>query len=171
MNLTRSCRATFAIACAATVCLGQIRDRGEPSFRLSLTGNCGYGTGYRCLLNSTGDSGVIIVNGRERPVGWADFRRIKAEIVNYAMELTEAAYGSPRDSADFKGELAIAALDRNTVIRLNAALTVGTLGDGPMTDLLRLLMKQVDDTLRLPQVSAVKPAKKKKAARPPLDKK
>jgi hypothetical protein len=67
------------------------------------------------------------------------------------MDLTEAAYGTPRVSTDFSGELTIAALDRNSVIRLTAALTLGDLDDPSMTGLLELLMKQVADTLRLKQ--------------------
>lgn len=164
-------RTAFAVAVTAAAVFSQSERLIEHAFSLSLNGTYGNGTEYRYLLNRAGDSGVVIVNGLERPLGWTDFRRIKAEIVNYAMDLTEAAYGAPRDSTDFTGELALSALDRNNIIRLNAALTIGTLENGPLTGLLRLLMKQVNDTLRLPQVSIIKPAKKKKAAKPPLDKK
>jgi hypothetical protein len=162
MNFMHPCRTTFAIAVIVAACFSQSTSLMRPSFSLSLSGTYGNGTEYRYLLNRAGDSGVIIVNGVERPVGWTDFRKVKSEIVTYSMELTEAAYGAPRDSADFTGELSLSALDRNSIIRLNAALTIGTLDNGPMAGLLRLLMKQVDDTLRLPQIPLPESAKKKK---------
>jgi hypothetical protein len=151
MNLPHSFLKTFTIALMAAASFGQPSRLIEPSFSLSLSGKYGYDTSYHYLLNKAGDSGVIIVQGLERPLGWKDFRKIKSAIIEYAMDLTEASYGAPRDSADFSGEIAIAALDRNHVIKLSAALTIGTLADGPMTGLLRLLMQQVADTLRLPQ--------------------
>jgi hypothetical protein len=142
--------------------IGQPSPVIESSFSLALTGSYGSGTEYRYLLNRAGDSGVISVQGLERPLGWADFRKVKSAIVNYAMDLTEADYGAAHDSADFKGELSINALDRNHIIRLNAALTLGTLPDGSMAGLLRFLMKQVEDSLRLPKVSTAEPVKKRK---------
>jgi hypothetical protein len=161
MTLKLSGLPAFAFFIILFTCSGQSKGPDEPSFNLSLTGTCGNGTDYRYFLNRAGDSGVVIVNGREQPLGWTDFRRIKSAIITYALELTEASYGAPRDSADFTGELALSGLDRTTIIRLNAALTIGTLENGPMTGLLRLLMKQVDDTLRLQQISIPEPPKKK----------
>jgi hypothetical protein len=136
-------RTAFTLSIILTSSLyGQPLPVIDPSFSLSLSGNHGKGTGYRYLLQNAGDSGVIIVNECKRPVGWKDFRRIRHSIVNYALELTETAYGAPLDSADFRGELVLSAFDRNTIIRLRTAVTVGTLENGPLAGLLRLLMKQ-----------------------------
>jgi hypothetical protein len=66
------------------------------------------------------------------------------------MNLTEASYGAPRDSADFSGDLSIAALDRTTIVQINTHVVIGTQSDSSIAVLLRLLMNQVDDTLRLP---------------------
>ena len=149
----------------ATASFGQPSRLIEPSFCLSLSGKFGTDTSYHYQLNKAGDSGVVIVNGHEHPLSWKDFRKIKSAIIDYAMDLTEASYGTQRDSADFSGEIVITALDRNHVIRLSAALTIGTLPDGPMAGLLRLLMKQVADTLRLPQLKLTPSSKKSVAER------
>jgi hypothetical protein len=162
MALPNPTRTALTIALISTVCFSQLKNLIEPSFSLSLSGTYGKATAYHYLLNKSGDSGVVIVNGIERPLVRKDFSRLTTAIVKYAMDLTEASYGSPNDSTDFSGELAIAALDRSRIIRLNAALTIGTLADGPMTGLLRLLMQQAADTLRLPQVAISKPPQKGK---------
>ena len=141
------------ISVIAAVCFGQPRDRIEPSFSLSLSGNCGGGTAYHYQLNQAGDSGTVIVRSTERKICRVNFYNVKKSIIACAMDLTEASYGTPRDSADFSGDLSIAALDRTTVIRINARVVIGTQSDTLMAVLLRLLMNQVDDTLRLPQLA------------------
>jgi hypothetical protein len=140
-------------------CFAQVPASFEPSFCLSLSGKYGNAT-YHYQLNQAGDSGVIIVQGRERPMVGTIFSGVKKSIVNYAINLTEVSYGSQKDSADFNGDLAITALDRTTIVRVNAGLVIGTLTDTSMTGLLRLLMKQVEDSLRLPQVKGNLPSKK-----------
>jgi hypothetical protein len=162
MNVLHSGRTAFALAFLLTACFGQSSSVIAPSFSLSLSGKYGSGTDYHYLLNKTGDSGVIIVQGVERPLGWKDFRKIKSAIIDYSMDLTEDSYGVPRDSADFSGELVVSALDRTTIVRLSTRVVIGTLADGSMTGLLRLLMKQVADTLRLPQIAVPKPPQKSK---------
>jgi hypothetical protein len=164
MTLMHSGRTAFAIAAIFGFCFSQPSSLFEPAFSLSLSGKYRNGTGdsvtYHYQLNQTGDSGAVIVRDRERPIARAGFAGIKRSIVNYAMNLTEASYGSPRDSADFSGELAISALDRTTIVRLNAGIVIGTLADTSMTGLLRLLMKQVEDSLRLPQFKGIMSSKK-----------
>jgi hypothetical protein len=126
-----------------------------PSFSLSLCGTYGNrgDREYSYLLNQTGDSAVLYVQGHELLLGRAAFAGVKKTIVKHVVNLTEESYGSPKDSADFNGALMITALDRTTIVRLNARLVAGTLPlqDTSMTGLLRLMMKQVDDSLRLPQ--------------------
>ena len=151
MTSTRPAKTFVALVVLSAFSLGLPENIRDSSFGLSLSGHRGNGSAYSFQLNKAGDSGVVIVNGIERPVRRSDFRRLRSAIVNYAMDLTEAAYGTPRDSTDFSGELTIAALDRNSVIRLTAALTLGDLDEPSMTGLLELLMKQVADTLRLKQ--------------------
>jgi len=135
----------------SAACFGQSRERFEPDFSLSLSGNCGSGTSYHYQLDRTGDSGTVIVRSTERPLSRVDFYNVKKSITDCAMNLTEASYGTPRDSVDFSGDLNIAALDRTTIIRINTRVVIGTQSDSSMAVLLRLLMNQVDDTLRLPQ--------------------
>ncbi|MGA2506994.1 MAG: hypothetical protein ABSF80_05905 [Chitinispirillaceae bacterium] len=135
-------------------CFAQSPASFEPTFCVSLSGKTGSAADsmrYSYQLNQTADSGVIIAQGRERPLGKSNFAKIKKSIITYAVNLTEENYGTPRDSADFSGDLTITALDRTTIIKFSARLVIGTLGNTPMTGLLRLLMKQVEDTVRLPQ--------------------
>lgn len=157
-------RTAFAIAVISAFCFGQPSSLFEPAFSLSLSGKYRNGAGdsvsYHYQLNQTGDSGAVTVSDRERPIARAGFAGVKKSIVNYAINLTEASYGSPRDSGDFSGELAISALDRTTIVRLNAGIVIGTLTDTSMTGLLRLLMKQVEDSLRLPQFKSIMFSKK-----------
>ena len=145
-------------------CFAQGPASFEPTFCVSLSGKSGGGAGdsvkYSYQLNQTADSGVIIAQGLERPLGKSNFAKVKKSIINYAVNLTEESYGAPRDSADFSGDLTITALDRTTIIRSNARLVIGTLANTSMTGLLRLLMKQVEDTLRLPQFKGVPSLKK-----------
>jgi len=135
-----------------------------PSFSLSLCGTYGNrgDRDYRYQLNQTGDSGVLSVQGHELQLGRAKFAGIKKTIINHAVNLTEESYGSPKDSADFTGELTITALDRTTIVNLNVGLVAGTLQDTSMIGLLHLLMMQVEDSLRPPQfkgtMSSEKPA-------------
>ena len=147
-------RTAFALFIIFTASFAQGPASFEPTFCVSLSGRAG-GAGdsvkYSYQLNQTADSGAIIVQGRERPLDKSKFARIKKSIVTYAVNLTEESYGAPRDSADFSGDLAITALDRTIIIRFSARLVIGTLADTSMAGLLRLLMKQVEDTLRLPQ--------------------
>jgi hypothetical protein len=123
------------------------------AFSLSLHG--AYGNrgdrDYRYQLNQIGDSAVCTVQGNERLLGRAEFAGLKKTIIGHVIRLTEEIYGSPKDSADFNGVISITAFDRTTVIRFNAGLVAGTLQDTSMIVLLRLLMMQVEDTLRLPQ--------------------
>lgn len=160
MILTHSCRAALAIAALFTACFGQPNNLIEPCFSLSLSGNCGKGTAYHYQLNRAGDSGTVIVQGSERPVSRVHFYNVKRLIVDCAMNLTEASYGSPRDSADFSGDLNISALDQTTIIKLTARVVIGTQSDSSMAVLLRLLMDQVDDTLRLPQFKHIVPTER-----------
>jgi hypothetical protein len=154
------------IACTAAFIISSAQPPTmiEPTFCLLLSGKhvgaSGDSLPYRYQLNQTGDSGSIIAHGCERLIGRTKFAGVKKSIVNYAMNLTEERYGSPKDSNDFKGELSITALDRNHIIRLSVALTIGTQSDTAMAGLLRLMMKQVDDTLRLPQFKKILSSKK-----------
>lgn len=145
-------------------CFAQVPASFEPSFCLSLSGKYGNGAvdsvTYHYQLNQAGDSGVIVVQGRERPIVRTKFAGVKKSIVNYAINLTEVSYGSQKDSADFNGDLAITALDRTTIVRVNAGLVIGMLADTSMTGLLGLLMKQVEDSLRLPQFKGTMSSKK-----------
>ena len=141
------------ISIMSAVCFGQPGDRIEPGFSLSLSGKCGGGAPYLYQLNRAGDSATAIVRSTERQISRVDFHNVRKLIIDCALNLTEASYGAPRDSADFSGDLSIAALDRNTIIRLNTRVVIGTQSDSSMAVLLRLLMDQVDDTLRLPMVA------------------
>jgi hypothetical protein len=157
MQLRRIVIALFIIF---TACIARAAASFEPAFCVLLSGKYGGMAGdsgkYSYQLNQTADSGVIIAQGRERPLGKSNFSKVKKTIVNYAVKLTEESYGSPRDSTDFSGDLTITALDRTTIIRFGARLVVGTLADTSMTGLLRLLMIQVDNSLRLPQFTSKK---------------
>lgn len=148
-------RIVIALFIIFTTCFAQVPASFEPAFCVLLSGKSGGMAGdsgkYSYQLNQTADSGVIVAQGRERLLGKSNFPKVKKAIVNYAMKLTDESYGAPRDSTDFSGDLTITALDRTTIIRFGAKLVVGTLADTSMTGLLRLLMMQVDDSLRLPQ--------------------
>jgi hypothetical protein len=154
MVLRHAYRSAFAlISIIAAICFGQPRDRIEPGFSLSLSGKCCGGTPYHYVLNQAGDSGSVIVRSTERRISRVNFCTIKKTIISCAMNLTEANYGAPHDSTDFSGELSIAALDHATVIRTSTRVVIGTQSDSSMAVLLRLIMDQVDDTLRLPMVA------------------
>jgi hypothetical protein len=144
----------IALLIISAACFAQSPASFEPTFCVSLSGKAGRAgdsVKYSYQLNQTADSGVVIAQGRERPLGKSNFAKVKKSIITYAVNLTEESYGAPRDSADFSGDLTITALDRTTIIRFSARLVIGTLANPPMTGLLRLLMKQVEDTVRLPQ--------------------
>lgn len=132
------------------------------AFGLSLCGTYGNrgDRDYRYQLNQAGDSGVLSVQGQELMLSRAKFAGVKKAIIGHAINLTEESYGSPKDSADFNGALTITALDRTTIVKFNAGLVAGTIQDTSMVRLLRLLMDQVDDTLRLPQFNGTLFSKK-----------
>lgn len=171
MNFHRAALTVFPLFLAAAASFGQPAASLEPSFMLLLSGRHGGGSEYAFLLKQADDSGAVIVRGFERPVGRVRFYRLRKAIIECAMNLTGTNYGTPRDSADFTGSLNISALDRNTVIKLDTRVVIGTQSDSSMAVLLRLLMEQVDDSLRLQQIVLPQPAKKEKAAGTPLKKK
>jgi hypothetical protein len=153
MAIPHSIRILFLLFISYGVIFAQeqaaIKPAFKPAFCLTLSGTGVKSGSYHYQLSQTSDSGVLIVQGKERTLDSARFTGLKKSIVGHVLNLTEESYGAFRDSADFTGQLSVTAFDRTNIVKFTTVLRIGAISDTAMTRLLTLLMGQVVDSLRL----------------------